>query len=54
VTAQDVHVPSSTIGGVGSSRQAPTRSTGTVDERENDEDDEDVDQRQQELGPSQL
>jgi hypothetical protein len=40
--AQHVHVPSSAIGGVGSSRQAPTRSTDTADD---DEDDEDVDRR---------
>jgi hypothetical protein len=47
-----MHVPLSTIGGVGSSRQTPTRSTGTADESEDDEEDEDVDQRQEELRPS--
>jgi hypothetical protein len=41
-------------GGVGSSRQAPTRSTGTADESKDDKDNEDVDQRQEELGLSQL
>jgi hypothetical protein len=49
---QDMHVPLLTIGGVGSSRQTPTRSTGTADESEDDEEDEDVDQRQEELRPS--
>ena len=40
---QDVHVPSAGRGGLGSSSQAPT----------GDEDD-DVDQRHEELGPTQL
>jgi hypothetical protein len=64
---QDMHVPSATRGGVGSSSHAPTGSrdictipTGsrdicTEDEDEDDDDDhEDVDQGHKELGPSQL
>ena len=47
---QDVHVPSIGRGGLGSSSQAPT---GDKDEDE-DEDDDEVDQRHEELGPSQL
>ena len=44
-TMQDVYVPSTGRGGLGSSSQAPT----------GDEDDEDdMDQRHEELGPSQL
>ena len=45
---QDVYVPSTGRGDLGSSSQAPT---GDEDE---DEDDDDVDQRHEELGPSQL
>jgi hypothetical protein len=47
-----VHVPSSAIGGVSLSRQAATRSTGTADESKDNEDNENVDQRQDELVPS--
>ena len=50
---QDVHVPSAGRGDLGSSSQAPTRSIGIAYEDE-DEDDEEVDQRHEELGPSQL
>ena len=46
---QDVHVPSVGRGGLGSSSQAPTGSIGIAYE-----DDEEVDQRHEELGPSQL
>ena len=45
---QDMYVPSAGRGGLGSSSQAPT---GDEDE---DEDDDDMDQRHEELGPSQL
>ena len=48
---QDVHVPSTGRGGLGSSSQAPIGSIGITYE---DEDDEEVDQRHEELGPSQL
>ena len=41
---QDVYVPFVGRGGLGSSSQAPT----------GDEDEDDVDQRHEELGPSQL
>ena len=41
---QDIYVPSAGRGGLGFSSQAPT----------GDEDDDDVDQRHEELGPSQL
>ena len=41
---QDVYVPSAGKGGLGFSSQAPT----------GDEDNDDVDQRHEELGPSQL
>ena len=47
---QDMYVPSTGRGGLGSSSQAPI---GDEDEDE-DEDDDDVDQRHEELGPSQL
>jgi hypothetical protein len=50
---QGIHVPSVGRGGLGSSSQAPTWSIGIAYEDE-DEDDEEVDQRHQELGPSQL
>ena len=50
---QDVHVPSIGRGGLGSSSQAPTGSIGIAYEDE-DEDDDKVDQRHEELGPSQL
>ena len=43
---QDVYVPSAGRGGLGSSSQAPTW--------DEDDDDDDVDQRHEELGPSQL
>ena len=43
---QDVYVPSADKWGLGSSSQAPTG--------DEDEDDDDVDQRHEELGPSQL
>ena len=43
-TTQEVYVPSAGRGGLGSSSQAPTK----------DEDEDDVDQRHEELGPSQL
>ena len=49
---QDVHVPFIGRGGLGSSSQAPTGSIGITYEDE-DEDDEEVDQRHKELGPSQ-
>ena len=45
---QDVYIPSVGRGGLGSSSQA---TTGNEDE---DDDDDDVDQRHEELGPSQL
>jgi hypothetical protein len=48
-TAQDVYVPSLSRGGRGSSSHGPTRSIGTPYE---DEDDDDVDQRQEEIGTS--
>ena len=48
---QDVHVPSRGRGGLGSSSQAPTGSIGIAYK---DEDEEEVDQRHEELGPSQL
>ena len=46
---QDMYVPSIGRGGLGSSSQA---STGDGDK--DDDDDDDVDQRHEELGPSQL
>ena len=46
---QDVHVPSTGRGGLGTSIQAPIRSIGIAYE-----DDDEVDQRHEELGPSQL
>ena len=46
---QDVHVPSRGRGGLGSSSQAPTGSIGIAYE-----DEDEVDQRHKELGPSQL
>jgi hypothetical protein len=49
---QDMHVPSVGRGGLGSSSQAPTGSIGIYEDE--DEDDEEVDQRHEELGPSQL
>jgi hypothetical protein len=48
-----VHVPSVGRGGLGSSSRAPAWSIGIAYEDE-DEDDEEVDQRHKELGPSQL
>ena len=48
-----MHVPSIGRGGLGSSSQAPTRSIGIAYDDE-DEDDDEVDQRHEELGPSQL
>ena len=45
-TTQDVYVPSAERGGLGSSSQAAIG--------DEDEDDGDVDQRHEELGPSQL
>ena len=48
---QDVHVPSAGKGGLGSSSQAPTGSIGFAYE---DEDEDKVDQRHEELSPSQL
>ena len=50
---QDVHVPSAGRGGLGSSSQAPTGYIGIAYEDE-DEDDDEMDQRHEELGPSQL
>ena len=50
---QDVHIPSAGRGDLGSSSQAPTRSIGIAYEDE-DEDDDMVDQRHEELGLSQL
>ena len=50
-TTQDVHVPFVGRGGLGSSSQAPTGSIGIAYE---DEDDKELDQRHEELGPSQL
>ena len=47
---QDVYVPSAGRGGLGFSSQAPI---GDEDE-DDDDDDDDVDQRHEELGPSQL
>ena len=48
---QDVHVPSIGRRGPGSSSQAPIGSTGLVYD---DDEDDDVDHRHDELGPSQL
>jgi len=48
-----VHVPSVGMGGLGSSRHAHIGSTGHGVAYE-DEDDEEVDQRHEEIGPSQL
>ena len=50
---QDVYVPPAGRGGLGSSSQAPIGSIGIAYEDE-DEDDDEVDQRHEELGPSQL
>jgi hypothetical protein len=53
--AQDVHVPSAARGGVGSCSHAPTGLRGISTEDEDEDDDhEDVDQKHEELGPSQL
>jgi hypothetical protein len=52
-TTQDMHVPSTTRAGIGSSTQAPTWSRGIAYEDE-DDDHEEFDQRHEELGPSQL
>jgi hypothetical protein len=49
---QDMHVPSVGRGGLGSSSQAPTGSIGIYEDE--DENDEEVDHRHEELGPSQL
>ena len=50
-----MHVPSAGRGGLGSSSQAPTGSIGIAYEDEDeDKDDDEVDQRHEELGPSQL
>ena len=46
-----MHISSAGRGGLGSSSQAPTGSIGIAYE---DEDNDDVDQRYEELGPSQL
>ena len=48
---QDVHIRFICREGLGSSSQAPMGSIGIVYE---DEDDDEVDQRHEELGPSQL
>ena len=45
---QDLYVPSIGRGGLGSSSHAPTG------DEDKDKDDDDVDQRHEELGPSQL
>ena len=50
-TTQDIHIPSAGRGGLGSSSQAPT---GSICIEYKDEDDGEVDQRHEELGPSQL
>ena len=50
---QDMHVPSTGRGGLGSSSQAPIESIG-IAYKDEDEDDDVVDQRHKELGPSQL
>jgi hypothetical protein len=43
-TAQDVHVPSTTRGGVGSSSHAPTGSRGIcIEDEDEDDDHEDMD-----------
>ena len=46
---QDVYVPSAGRGGLGSSSQV-----AIGDEDEDEDEDDDVDQRHEELGPSQL
>ena len=56
---QDVHVPSVGRGGLGSSSQAPIGSIDIAYEDEDededkDDDDDEVDQRHEELSPSQL
>ena len=48
-----MHVPSTDRGGLGSSSQAPIESIG-IAYKDEDEDDDVVDQRHEELGPSQL
>ena len=48
-----MHVSSAGRGGLGSSSQAPTGPIGFAYE-DKDEDDDEVDQRHEELGPSQL
>jgi hypothetical protein len=50
---QDMYVPSTGRGGLGSSSQEPTGSIGIAYKDEN-EDDEEVDQRHEKHGPSQL
>ena len=50
---KDMHVPSAGTGGLGFSSQEPTGSAGIAYEDEDDDDDE-VDQRHEELVPSQL
>ena len=49
-----MHVPSAGRGGLGSSSQAPTGFIGIAYEDEDEDDDDEVDQRHEELGPSQL
>jgi hypothetical protein len=56
-TTQDVHVPSTPRGNVGSSSHPPTGSRGICTEDDDDDDDddhEDEDQGHKEIGPSQL
>ena len=56
-TATTQDIPSTGRGGLGSSSQAPTGSICIVYEdkdEDEDEDDDEVDQRHEELGPSQL
>ena len=54
-TTQDVHIPSIGRGDLGSPSQAPTGSIGIVYEDEDeDKNNDEVDQRHEELGPSQL
>ena len=50
-----MHISSAGRGGLGSSSQAPTGSIGIAYEGEDEDDDDDeVDQRHEELSPSQL
>ena len=49
-----MYVPSAGRGGLGSSSQAATGDGDEDDEDEDDDDEDDVDQRHEELGPSQL